>query len=447
MAGIVKKPIQISFRDLCGIINVAPIVNSGVAPVRVKETADNAAGENQVIHTGSSILKFTDNNASDIHKASVVPLSGGYLGSFYLSPVNQTANTVNWTFKVSDAKIDHLQAGETLTQKYRVTINDGHGGKATKDVTVVIVGTNDVPVLKCPDDNHDDDNDDNGDARLALTNESDPVCDVSGSVTEDNVLPPSTTLSDTGSFKFDDVDLKDTHTITVFSSGNLGTLTATLTDTATGIGDGTITWTYKVNNNLVQGLDDGESKIETFNIKIDDGHGGVVFQPVIVTIHGVNDAPVANADTNWVKEDTEVSAAGNVLLTASHPAILPGQPTGPFGDQADTDVDGDSLSVTPGTFLGTYGKLVLNADGSYNYTLYTQAENAAADALVQSLRPGDAPLTDSFSYTVTDGDASDSSTLTISVFGTDDGVEITGIGLAGGDQTCLTARRPHPKTL
>ena len=81
---IVKKPIQVSFRDLCGIINVAPIIKSGFAPVRVKEIADNAIGENQVIHTGSSIIKFTDGNTADFHKATFVPLGGGYLGSLSL---------------------------------------------------------------------------------------------------------------------------------------------------------------------------------------------------------------------------------------------------------------------------------------------------------------------------------------------------------------------------
>ena len=50
-------------------------------------------------------------------------------------------------------------------------------------------------------------------------------------------------------------------------------------------------------------------------------------------------------------------------------------------DAADTDADVEPLTVTTtGTFEGTYGRLVLAADGSYTYTLYTLAEKPAAYA-------------------------------------------------------------------
>ena len=47
---------------------------------------------------------------------------------------------------------------------------------------------------------------------------------------------------------------------------------------------------------------------------------------------------------------------------------------------------------------GTYGTLMLNANGSYTYTL----NNAAA--IVQQLRAGQS-VTDTFSYTMADGAA------------------------------------------
>ena len=85
-----------------------------------------------------------------------------------------------------------------------------------------------------------------------------------------------------------------------------------------------------------------------------------------------NKAPVSKPDTNWVKEDSHLSASGNVLKAANHT----GAPSGSFADAADTDADGQALTVTTtGTFEGTYGRLVLAADGSYTYTLYTLAEN------------------------------------------------------------------------
>src|SRR5207249_4914630 len=74
---------------------------------------------------------------------------------------------------------------------------------------------------------------------------------------------------------------------------------------------------------------------------------------LVVTITGVNDAPVAHDDAASMTEDT-TTVSGNVL---AH----------------DSDVeDGTTLAVAnPDTFAGTYGSLNLAADGSYTYTLNT----------------------------------------------------------------------------
>src|SRR5205085_799275 len=55
--------------------------------------------------------------------------------------------SIGWNFSIADSAIDYLQAGQTLTQKYDVTISDGHGGTAVQTVTVTITGTNDAPVI------------------------------------------------------------------------------------------------------------------------------------------------------------------------------------------------------------------------------------------------------------------------------------------------------------
>ena len=177
------------------------------------------------------------------------------------------------------------------------------------------------------------------------------------------------------------------------------------------------TYTYTLNTVAVQGLDDGDTETDTFTYSIQDGDGDRATATLTITINGANDAPVANADTNWTIEDAVAAITGDVLSNVSHP----GAPSGSFADVADTDVDGDTLSVTTtGTFNGAYGVLTLNSDGTYSYSLYTQAQNATAYAAVQALAPGDAPLTDSFAYTASDGDDSANSTLIISIFGSND---------------------------
>jgi VCBS repeat-containing protein len=90
-------------------------------------------------------------------------------------------------------------------------------------------------------------------------------------------------------------------------------------------------------------------------------------------------------------------------------------------------VDGETLTVVaPDTYNGEYGTLVLNANGSYTYTLYaseaaaTVAGHAGGYDAVQARDEGDAPLTDSFNYTATDGTTTAGATLTVSIFGSND---------------------------
>src|SRR5258708_1391838 len=127
-------------------------VNSAVS---VKEDATVAGTE-----TAAGQIKFTDADVSDVHSILVTPAAGGYLGTF--TPVlteSSGAGTVNWTYSVNDSAIQYLASGQSLTQIYTVTINDGHGGTASTNVTVTINGTNDAPVL-------------NAAASVALNNEA-----------------------------------------------------------------------------------------------------------------------------------------------------------------------------------------------------------------------------------------------------------------------------------
>ncbi|UDM53020.1 VCBS domain-containing protein [Cupriavidus sp. MP-37] len=115
-----------------------------------------------------------------------------------------------------------------------------------------------------------------------------------------------------------------------------------------------------------------------------------------------NHAPTAAADTNAIGEDNHPNPiTGNVLAN-------------------DSDVDaGNVLAVaSPGTYVGQYGTLQIHADGSYSYTL----DNG--NPQVQSLRLGD-HVEESFSYSVTDGQASAASTLSIRINGANDAATIT----------------------
>ncbi len=81
----------------------------------------------------------------------------------------------------------------------------------------------------------------------------------------------------------------------------------------------------------VEYLAAGETKLETFTITLDDGHGGTVSQTIEVTITGTNDAPVLTASTPHLDHDanedqthnhgqTVASLLGNSISDADHNA-------------------------------------------------------------------------------------------------------------------------------
>ncbi|SCB30229.1 beta strand repeat-containing protein [Cupriavidus alkaliphilus] len=125
-----------------------------------------------------------------------------------------------------------------------------------------------------------------------------------------------------------------------------------------------------------------------------------------------NHAPAAAVDTSAIGEDNHPNpVTGNVLAN-------------------DSDVDaGNVLAVaSPGTYVGQYGTLQVNADGSYSYTL----DNG--NPLVQSLRLGD-HVEESFGYSVTDGQAAAASTLSIRINGAND---VATISASTSEDTTVT---------
>jgi hypothetical protein len=133
--------------------------------------------------------------------------------------------------------------------------------------------------------------------------------------------------------------------------------------------DNTITFTPAANSTGTQ----------TFTYTVSDSKGGADDGAVTVTVSAVNDAPMANTDSYTTAEDT--------ALTIHAPGVL--------GN--DTDVDGDDLSVSV-IGIPAHGGVTVNADGSFTYTP-TMDYN------------GD----DEFSYTVTDGSLTSSTTVKITV--------------------------------
>jgi VCBS repeat-containing protein len=141
--------------------------------------------------------------------------------------------------------------------------------------------------------------------------------------------------------------------------------------------------------------------------------------PVIKLPVLINDSPEAVEDFNNITEDSQ----SNTIV----------------GDVFKNDDIGNNIAEFPVTSVngtaagaeveGEYGIIVINRDGSYSYQLFN--ENLAIQALTTN-----ESLTDVFTYTITDFDGDTATTtLTIIIAGSDDGVTLTipdNIGAVGG---------------
>ncbi|WP_263499158.1 VCBS domain-containing protein, partial [Mesorhizobium sp. BR1-1-3] len=112
--------------------------------------ADGAVTEDTTAPTLSDTgtIAFNDIDLIDTHTTSVAPDAGNTLGgTLTMGAVSEDGatqpGTVGWTYEVANAATQYLAAGETATEKFTVTVDDGHGGTVEQLVTVTIHGTND----------------------------------------------------------------------------------------------------------------------------------------------------------------------------------------------------------------------------------------------------------------------------------------------------------------
>jgi len=121
------------------------VIVSATATGSANEWADGSAKETaNTPHTAAGSIAYTDANALDTHTASFAARGSSYLGTFSLNTANiDSADTVGWSFTISDSAMDYLNAGQTLKQLYDVTINDGHGGTVVQTITITLRGSSD----------------------------------------------------------------------------------------------------------------------------------------------------------------------------------------------------------------------------------------------------------------------------------------------------------------
>jgi len=355
---------------------------ANTAPTAVADTGDAtekggvANGSGGVAATGNVLTNDTDPDSGDTKTLTAVRFgtTAGTLGSAlngtYGSLVLNAAGTYTYTINESSAAVQALRLStNTLSEVFNYTMRDTAGATASSTLTITIHGANDAPVL------------------AAQTAAQNATVGTAFSL----ALPANTfTDVDTGDTLTYSSTLADGSALPSWLSFNAATRTFSGTPTAAG------TLSVRVTATDTGGL----ATNETFNIA--------------VSIPG-NTTPTAVADIGDATEkggiangSGGVAATGNVLTNDTDP------------DSGDTKtVSAVSFGSTAGTLgsalNGTYGSLVLNAAGTYTYTIN---ENSAA---VQALRLSTNTLSEVFNYTMRDtAGATASSTLTITIHGAND---------------------------
>ncbi|KQP07491.1 hypothetical protein ASF26_21595 [Methylobacterium sp. Leaf93] len=314
--------------------------------------------------------------------------------------------------------------GENLTASFSVSVEDGNedgSAAVAQPFTVTVTPVNDAPVNTVPVAQTVAE-----DASLAITGVSVADVDsttltttlsvasgvltvtatgaatitgnasgtvtVSGTASEINAVLSS--LNYKGALNFNGAD--ELKVVTTDDTGNGSQSdTDTVVITVTGVNDAPVAvadTNAGAEDTLIIGsvaTNDSDTRDVTVGYTVTDGNGGTKAAQLVITVTGVNDAPVAVADTNAGAEDTLI--IGSVATN-------------------DSDVDGDTLTYTvSGTVPPGF---VLEGDGSY--VLDT------TDTAYQDLGVGETRDV-TVGYTVTDGNGgTKAAQLVITVTGVND---------------------------
>ncbi len=314
-------------------------------------------------------------------------------------PDGQNATTGDITFRAWD------QTSGTVGTKVDASV---HGGTtafstATEVASITVAAVNDAPIA-------------NIDTATAVeaggTNNGTAGTSPSGSVLTNDT----------------DVDAGDTKTVTGVMAGVQALATGPVLSPVNGAfgsitiaADGSYTYTVDNTNAAVQALRTSANTLQdVFTYTMRDTAGSISTSQITITIQGSNDAPVAVVDTAIAVEaggtnngTTGTNPTGNVLANDTDPDSVANGET-----QTVTGVAAGVHALASGSVAtsinGNYGSIVLNADGTYSYTVNNN------HAAIQALNAGDT-LSDVFTYTVTDtAGATSSNQVTITIHGTND---------------------------
>ncbi|MCK8071503.1 VCBS domain-containing protein [Vibrio sp. 1CM23M] len=347
----------------------------------VTEDVDVDLESNNLITSGTLTITDVDDNDVAAFQPNGVFNPEGSTNDTALGMLTITDDG-EWTYVVDNDDVQYLDDDEFVTEVYTVTAIDG----TTSEVTITINGADDPSEITVGE----------GDSDM-------------GEVTEDvDVDPESNDLMATGTLTITDVDAND---VAAFEPNGMFNPEGSTNETALGMltitDDGA--WTYVVDNDDVQYLDDDEFVTEVYTVTAIDG----TTSEVTITINGADDPSEitvgeGDSDMGEVTEDVDVDPESNDLMATGTLTI--------------TDVDANDVAAFQpnGTFNPegstnetALGMLTITDDGAWTYVVDNDDVQYLDD---------DEFVTEVYTVTAIDGTTSE---VTITINGADDPSEIT----------------------
>ncbi|TKE64822.1 VCBS domain-containing protein [Vibrio sp. F12] len=347
----------------------------------VTEDVDVDLESNNLITSGTLTITDVDDNDVAAFQPNGVFNPEGSTNDTALGMLTITDDG-EWTYVVDNDDVQYLDDNEFVTEVYTVTAIDG----TTSEVTITINGADDPSEITVGE----------GDSDM-------------GEVTEDvDVDPESNDLMATGTLTITDVDAND---VAAFEPNGMFNPEGSTNETALGMltitDDGA--WTYVVDNDDVQYLDDDEFVTEVYTVTAIDG----TTSEVTITINGADDPSEitvgeGDSDMGEVTEDVDVDPESNDLMATGTLTI--------------TDVDANDVAAFQpnGTFNPegstnetALGMLTITDDGAWTYVVDNDDVQYLDD---------DELVTEVYTVTAIDGTTSE---VTITINGADDPSEIT----------------------
>ncbi|MEL6815322.1 MAG: Ig-like domain-containing protein, partial [Cyanobacteria bacterium J06598_3] len=294
------------------------------------------------------------------------------------------------TFSYSpNGQFDALTTGDSVTDSFTYTVDDGNGGTDTATVSITINGENNNPV-------------------------------VTGPVT-------STTDEESGSFSLDLLSGTSDPEGSTLSVDAASFTVVGGDDTGISLNGNSL----EVTPTVYQSLESFEQETITVSYDIQDGNGGVVTQTAVITVNGQNDAPVLAGPVTAIGTESGAVIVANLFEGATdvegQPLTISGLSLQSGDDAGVTDNGDGTLSIDP----SFYGDLAFGESEviRYSYTLQdTQAGVAVQTATITITGENNQPVAVDISidadedgaqviepFSATDPDTSDNATLTFAI--------------------------------